>query len=339
MQSHVARNTPHIILHTRMRPRLRLCDTTTTTDRDDRVDDHAPTTRGRRPRWLASASALVVGRRRRLNDRSTDMTANAPTLGFLKVDARAPLRGSRDRGEEEDVDHQGETEEGFVKLAARLEPGFTGTTHAYVVKVPANAREVNVMATSFAAGTRVEIDGTTGNMALRSATRGKDVVVALVDVQSGETRAKYTLTCEVDDAMSCEGEVVMKEKPKVEGAEEAHGHSHDGVPCDGTHPSHGHAHGNGEEKKQKCGHDHGDDGGECHGHDHGHGHGEKKEAHGHDHGHGHGEKKEEHSHGHGHAHGEEKKEACGHDHGHDECHGHAHGEEKKEHSHGHGHSH
>ena len=268
--------------------------------------------------------------------------ANAPTLGFLKVDARAPLpttttthghghghgHGSHHDDHEGAVDHhEGTTGEGFVKLAARLEPGFTGTTHAYVVKVPANAREVNVMATSFAAGTRVEIDGTTGNMALRSATRGKDVVVALVDVQSGETRAKYTLTCEVDDAMSCEGEVVMKEKPKVEGAEEAHGHSHDGVPCDGTHHSHGHGHAHGEEKKQKCGHDHGDDGGECHGHDHGH-----------DHGHGHGEK-EAHSHGHGHAHGEEKKEACGHDHGHDECHGHAHGEEKKEHSHGHGHSH
>ena len=273
----------------------------------------------------------------------TTAAANAPMLAFLKVDARAPLATTHGRAHahewhDDGGDHR-DHEEGFVKLAARLEPGFTGTTHAYVVKVPANAREVNVMATSFAAGTRVEIDGTTGNMALRSATRGKDVVVALVDVQSGETRAKYTLTCEVDDAMSCEGEVVMKEKPKVEGAEEAHGHSHDGVPCDGTHPSHGHAHGNGEEKKQKCGHDHGDDGGECHGHDHGHGHGEKKEAHGHDHGHGHGEKKEEHSHGHGHAHGEEKKEACGHDHGHDECHGHAHGEEKKEHSHGHGHSH
>jgi len=176
-------------------------------------------------------------------------------------------------------------------------------------------------------------DGATARARASDGTR-VEVVVA---TSGGETTT-YALTTRVSSEIADEGEAVMKEKPKVEDdGESAHGHSHDGVPCDGTHHSHSHGHDHGGEK---CGHDHG----------HGHGHGEKKCdddkcGHDHDHGHGHGEKKCDddkcgHDHGHGHAHGEKKcdDDKCGHDHGHE----HAHGEKKCDddkcgHDHGHGH--
>lgn len=230
-----------------------------------------------------------------------------PTLAFLRVDARRPL-------DDATVDLDDASSRGFVKLEARLHPSFNASDASrreYDVLVSAKTSHVNVMATSFAPGSSIAIDGVVGNMATRRAGDGTRVEVA---VTSGGETTTYALTTRVSSEMVDDGEVVMKEKPKVEDdGEGAHGHSHDGVPCDGTH--HSHAHGG----ESSCGHDHG--GEKC---DHNHGHS-------HEHGHGHGEKKE-HSHGHGHSHGEKKcdDDKCGHDHGH------GHGE-KKEHSHGHGH--
>ena len=227
-----------------------------------------------------------------------------PTLAFLKVDARRPLDDAS-----ETLDDQ--NSKGFVKLAATIDPKFTGAHVAYDVMIASKATHVNVMASTLVPGCKISIDGVTGNMATRPASGPVSIVV---ESSSGEMTT-YTLTVKVSSEMSNEGEVVMKEKPKVENAEpEHHGHSHDGVPCDGTHHSHGHSH---DDKKAKCEHSHGD-GEECHGHGH-----EEKHSHGHGH-------EEKHSHGHGH------EEKHSHGHGHEEKHSHGHGHEEK-HSHGHGH--
>ena len=246
----------------------------------------------------------------------------APTLAFLKVDARRPLDDAA-----QSLDDA--SSKGFVKLDATLSPKFAASTTAYDVLIAPRATHVNVMATSFAPGCTIAIDGVIGNMATRPANATIEVTVTA----SGGEKTTYSLTTKATEAMSNDGEVVLKEKPKVDDEEEhTHGHSHDGVPCDGTHHSHGHGHSHAE--GEKCEHDHG--GEECHGH----GHGEKKHDHGHshadgekcsdekceahDHGHGHGEKKHDHGHGHG-----EKKDD----------HGHGHGEKKHDHGHGHGHGH
>ena len=261
-----------------------------------------------------------------------------PTLAFLRVDARRPL-------DDATVDLDDPSSRGFVKLEARLHPEFNASDASrreYDVLVSAKASHLNVMATSFAPGSSITIDGVAGNMATRRASDGTRVEV-VVATSGGETTT-YALTTRVSSEIADEGEAVMKEKPKVEDdGKSAHGHSHDGVPCDGTHHSHSHGH---DHSGEKCGHDHG----------HGHGHGEKKcvddkccdddkRGHDHDHGHGHGEKKCDddkcdHDHGHGHAHGEKKcdDDKCGHDHGHE----HAHGEKKCDddkcgHDHDHGH--
>ena len=74
--------------------------------------------------------------------------------------------------------------------------------------------------------------------------------------RSFDVKYTYTFKFAESAAFECgETKTVLHEKETIK-----HGHSHDGVPCDGTHPSH-----------------HG-------GHDHGHGHGAKKEEHGHGHG-------------------------------------------------------
>jgi len=232
---------------------------------------------------------------------------STPTLAFLKVDARRPL------DDEQNVPIGDAKSRGFVKLTARCAPGFSSGSEErrYVIEIPSGATHVNVMASTFAPGVSVSIDGTPGNMALRPVTAGKAISVTLVKAADGATATEYELVPEVVADMSNDGEIVMKEKPKVEDDEAEHGHSHDGVPCDGTHHSHSH----GDAKKAKCdhGHEHGH-GEECHGH----GHGEEKK---HDHGHGHGG--HDHGHDHGHGHGEEKKHDHGHGHGgHDHGHGH-----------------
>ena len=234
---------------------------------------------------------------------------STPTLAFLKVDARRPL------DDEQNIPIGDAKSTGFVKLAARCAPGFSSGSEErrYAIEIPSGATHVNVMASTFAPGVSVSIDGTPGNMALRPATAGKAISVTLVKAADGATATEYELVPQVVADMSNDGEIVMKEKPKVEDDEAEHGHSHDGVPCDGTHHSHSHSHG--DAKKAKCdhGHEHGH-GEECHGH----GHGEEKK---HDHGHGHGG--HDHGHDHGHGHSEEKKHDHGHGHGgHDHGHGH-----------------
>ncbi|OUS44184.1 hypothetical protein BE221DRAFT_78062 [Ostreococcus tauri] len=143
-----------------------------------------------------------------------------PTLAFLKVDARRPLDDAS-----ETLDDQ--NSKGFVKLAATIDPKFTGAHVAYDVMIASKATHVNVMASTLVPGCKISIDGVTGNMATRPASGPVSIVV---ESSSGEMTT-YTLTVKVSSEMSNEGEVVMKEKPKVENAEpEHHGHSHDGVP-------------------------------------------------------------------------------------------------------------
>lgn len=201
------------------------------------------------------------------------------SLAFLKVDARRPL--------DEDLDRVSDVNDakarGFIKLQARLAPLFTKDINDYTVSIAPGATHVNVMATSFTPGLKILIDGTPGNMALRDARVGSKIVIELVDAQ-GNTQVTYTLKPTCDVSMTNDGEIVMKEKPNYD-AGETHGHSHDGVPCDGSHHSHGHGHGHGHEeikKEEKCEHDHGSNE-SCHGH----GQGEENSAGSHGHGHGH----------------------------------------------------
>ena len=229
----------------------------------------------------------------------------APTLAFLKVDARRPL-------DDAVVPLEDASSKGFVKLEAKLSPTFSASTSAYDVVIATKATHVNVMASTLVPGCKISVDGVTGNMATRPASGTIEIVV---ESATGE-KTTYKLTPKTSSDVSNDGEVVMKEKPKVASEPETHGHSHDGVPCDGTHHSHGHSH---DDKKAKCEHDHGE-GEECHGHGENHGHGHAHHEEKHDHGHGHHEEK--HDHGHGHC--EEKHD-----------HGHGHREEKHDHGHGH----
>jgi len=252
----------------------------------------------------------------------------APTLAFLKVDARRPL-------DDAVVPLEDASSKGFVKLEAKLSPTFSASTSAYDVVIATKATHVNVMASTLVPGCKISVDGVTGNMATRPASGTIEIVV---ESATGE-KTTYKLTPKTSSDVSNDGEVVMKEKPKVASEPETHGHSHDGVPCDGTHHSHGHSH---DDKKAKCEHDHGE-GEECHGHGENHGHGHAHHEEKHDHGHGHHEEKHDHGHGHheekkhdhGHGHHEEK-----HDHGHGHCeekHDHGHGHREEKHDHGHGH--
>ena len=78
-----------------------------------------------------------------------------PTLAFLRVDARRPL-------DDATVDLDDPSSRGFVKLEARLHPEFNASDASrreYDVLVSAKSSHLNVMATSFAPGSSITIDG------------------------------------------------------------------------------------------------------------------------------------------------------------------------------------
>lgn len=97
-----------------------------------------------------------------------------------------------------------------------------------------------------------------------------------VDIRSGAAAAKIEVTLEENGAVvgsyglvpkvsaegSADAEVIMHEKPTVEGADAApHVHTHGGVPCTADHgDGEGHGHGHGEKKKEES-HGHSHDGG------------------------------------------------------------------------------
>lgn len=171
-----------------------------------------------------------------------------PAPSSPQVDAQLPL------SEGGDVDYK--SSEGFKKAKASLVPAFAPSVAEYTVEVPPGTTHVNVMATSFSQAT-VKINGTPGNMSCVDIRGLAKIAVTLEE--RGTVVGGYALAPVVVEGGAAEAEVIMHEKPPVEGADAApHVHTHGGVPCTADH---GHGHGHGEKKE-----DHG------HGHGHGHGH-------------------------------------------------------------------
>jgi len=194
----------------------------------------------------------------------------APSLAFLQLDALVPLENKTD------------LKDGFSRVPLTLSPPFSGQVAAYSCVAPANALALSVGASSFAAAA-LKINNQPGSLLTLPLAPGfgsLDVPITLHDKASGAELARTSVA--VSTGAAAEGETVLIDRaaPVV-----SHGHSHDGVPCDGSHHAHGHGHG---EKKAEAepGHGHSHGGVACA--DPSHAHGAAGHGHAHSHGHGHG---------------------------------------------------